>query len=298
MGAALEVKGARYRFGDTHALDGVDMTVSPGECVALLGPNGAGKTTLVNLAVGLLSAQEGTVLVAGGDPRQATTRRALGVVQQSAGFPRTLKVAELVSGAAVRAGAKPSAAGPIMAEVGLSDLTGRRAQELSGGQRQRVQLAMALVAEPQVLVMDEPTVGLDVAARQAFWDVLTRRRARGAGILLTTHQISEARALADRVVVLHAGRVRADATPRDLVDQLPDRRVTCRTTIPAEVIRAWPDVLAVEHRTGVTDIATTQPEDVLRMLFAADWAVSDLRVEGAGLEEAVARLTTSQAVAA
>src|SRR5690606_22529665 len=120
----------------TVALAGVDLQVAPGECVALLGPNGAGKTTLVNAAIGLQPVQGGRVRVAGGDPRQASTRRRLGVVQQSVGFPRTLRVGELVRGAAVRLGLPASAAGPVLAEVGLSELVERRAHKLSGGQQQ------------------------------------------------------------------------------------------------------------------------------------------------------------------
>lgn len=301
METVLEVRGARHRYGGTAALDGVDLAVGAGECVALLGPNGAGKTTLVNLAVGLLAAQEGTVRVADGDPRRAATRRHLGVVQQSVGFPQTLTVRELVTGAAVRAGAVAAAAGPVLAEVGLADLAGRRSHKLSGGQQQRLQLAMALVAEPSLLVLDEPTVGLDIPARRQFWDTIAARRAGGAGVLVTTHLVEETAVVADRVVVLHRGRVLASGAPAALTARLPDRTVSARTSVPYERLRALPGVVDVTLDGDRVRIATRSPEALLRVLLDEDPRLSELRVEGAGLEEAVVHLTdttTAQEVAA
>ncbi|MGH3840244.1 MAG: ATP-binding cassette domain-containing protein [Pseudonocardiaceae bacterium] len=148
MSEILEIDRVRHRFGAVTALDDVGLSVDTGECVALLGPNGAGKTTVIGLATGLLRVQAGRVHVCGGDPRRTATRRHLGVVQQSMGFPRTLTVGELVRGWAVRAGRPAAAAGPVLAEVGITELRGRRAAKLSGGQQQRVALAMALVSPP------------------------------------------------------------------------------------------------------------------------------------------------------
>ncbi|CAN5857384.1 ABC transporter ATP-binding protein [soil metagenome] len=291
MSTVLEVQGARHRYGATVALDGVDLAVEAGECVALLGPNGAGKTTLVNLAVGLLPVHEGRVRVAGGDPRIAATRRHLGVMQQSTGFPRTLKVGELVAGAAVRAGMRRSAAGQVMAEVGLTDLASRRAGKLSGGQRQRVALAMALVGDPALLILDEPTGGLDVSARRVFWQTLAQRRERGAGVLLTTHLIEESAAVAERVVVLHEGRVLAADRPDALVARLPERTVIARTNLDAQRLRALPGVVSVDTGSELVRLGTRAPEALLRVLLAEDPDLSDLRVEGARLEEAVMSLT-------
>lgn len=168
---------------------------------------------MIGLATGLLGVQAGCMRVCGGDPRRAETRSHLGVVQQSMGFPRTLTVGELVADWAVRAGRSAAAAGPVLAEVGITELRGRRAAKLSGGQQQRVALAMALVGDPDLLLLDEPTAGLDVTARRAFWRTLAARRDAGVGVLLTTHVIEEAAAMADRVVVLHRGRVVATDTP-------------------------------------------------------------------------------------
>jgi ABC-2 type transport system ATP-binding protein len=291
METVLDVRDVRHRYGATVALDGVDLEVGAGECVALLGPNGAGKTTLVNLAVGLLHRQAGTIRVAGGDPRNAATRRRLGVVQQALGYPTTLKVGELVAGAAVRGGGRRSAAGPVLAELHLTELAGRRAAKLSGGQRQRLQLAMALVNDPALLVLDEPTAGLDVNARAALWRVLAQRRARGTGVLVTTHLIEETSTVADRVVVLDHGRVLAADRPDALVARLPDRTVIARTSLDRDELAGLPGAVSVELAGDHAHIATRAPEELLRVLLAADPDLSDLRVEGARLEDAVAGLT-------
>jgi ABC-2 type transport system ATP-binding protein len=291
MDAVLEVAGVTHRYGSTLALDDVDLQVGPGECLALLGPNGAGKTTVVNLVTGLRARQEGRITVAGGDPASAATRRQLGVVQQRIGLPRTLTVAEVVRGAAVRAGASSLNVGPTLVEVGLGDLRRRRASKLSGGQQQRLQLAMALVASPALLVMDEPTTGLDAAARRDFWSALATRRDRGSGVLLTTHQLDEAAAVADRVVVLAQGRVAAVDTPEGLTSRLPDRVVSLRTTLGSKEVAAHAGVLAVDADDGRLRVSTTAPEQLVRHLLHQDPELSELRVEAAGLEHAVLRIT-------
>ncbi|GAA2570914.1 ABC transporter ATP-binding protein [Pseudonocardia hydrocarbonoxydans] len=294
MTEVLDIDGVHHRYGPHVALDGVDLRVRAGECVALLGPNGAGKTTLIGLATGLLARQRGRVAVCGGDPRRAATRRDLGVVQQTMGFPNTETVGELVRGAAVRAGRTASAVGPVLAEIGVSDLRPRRAAKLSGGQRQRVGLAMALVGDPALLLLDEPTVGLDVTARRAFWQILARRRDAGVGMVLTTHIVEEAAAVADRVVVLHRGRVVAADTPAGLAALLPDRTVSARTAVDEVTLRALPGVRTVRRDGDRVQVGTTEPEQVLRGWLALDRTLSGLRVEGAGLEQALVSLTGEQ----
>jgi ABC-2 type transport system ATP-binding protein len=296
----VTIRGLDHRYGATHALRGVDLTVAAGECVALLGPNGAGKTTLVGALTGMLAPSAGIARIDGADPRRPATRRRLGVVHQQAGFPRTLKVRELVSGWAVRAGRPASDADAVLTEVGLHDLTKRRVTALSGGQQQRLQLAMALVVDPTLLVLDEPTVGLDIDARRRFWATLAARRDRGTAVLLTTHQIEEAAAVADRVVVLHEGTVIASGHPADLTAQLPDRTVTARTALRDSELRALPDVLDVTVADGRMRAASARAEATVQALLAADPTLSDLRVEGATLEQAIVAMTTqeSQEVAA
>jgi ABC-2 type transport system ATP-binding protein len=298
MENVLEVRGLVHRYGDHTALAGVDLTVKAGECVALLGPNGAGKTTLVRNVIGLIEGEADLIEVAGGSPRRAETRRRLGVVQQSVGFPRSLTVGEIVGGAAARRGCPPEAASKAIAEMGLAGLEKRRASKLSGGQQQRLQLAMGLVADPVLLVLDEPTEGLDVEARRRFWNTIRRRLEGGAGVLITTHLVDEAAAVADRVVVVDRGRVVAEGTPDELRRTLPDRRIEVRTTIPVSVIRALDSVEAAELRDGRTVIATTDSEQVVRTLLELDPEASDMTVATATLEEVLVAITHHEEVAA
>lgn len=291
MTSVLEVRGVEHRYGSTVALRGVDLDVAAGECVALLGPNGAGKTTLVRSLTGLVRPDAGSVRVGGGDPSSAAVRRRLGVVQQDVGFPSTITVREVVSGAAARAGRDASVAAAVAEELGLSDLMRRRAGALSGGQQQRLQLAMGLVADPVALILDEPTVGLDVSARRAFWEALEGRRQQGAGILLTTHIVEDAAAVADRVVVLDRGRVVASGTPAELRRGLPSRRITARTSVPLETARALDGVVAAETEDDRLVVSATEAEPVVRELLALDAGLSDLEVTTASLDEVLLGLT-------
>lgn len=181
-----------------------------------------------------------------------------------------------------------------MAEMGLLDLAERRASNLSGGQQQRLQLAMGLVADPLLLVLDEPTAGLDAASRKAFWATLDERRQRGTGVLLTTHIVEEAAALADRIVVLHRGQVVAEGTPAELKRTLPGRRVTARTSLPAEVLRAVDGVVSVTTHDGEVDITATEAEPVVRTMLDLDPATSDLVVATASLDDVLIALTDGE----
>lgn len=299
MSKALEVTGLRHAYGDVEALAGVRVHVAAGEFVALLGPNGAGKTTLVRSIVGLLKPTSGTVTVAGGDPARAVVRQRLGVVQQDVGFPRTLTVAEVVEGAAARAGVDPEAARRAMHQMGLDEVRMRRASDLSGGQQQRLQLAMGLVGDPALLVLDEPTVGLDVVSRRAFYRTLAERRQRGTGILLTTHIVEEAAAVADRVIVLDGGKVVAEGTPDELRRFLPGRRISARTSVPVEAIRAVDDVVSASATADRLVITALHAEPVVRVLLELDKNLDDLEVATPSLDEVLAHLTTpNQKVAA
>ena len=294
MTAVLEVKDLKHTYHDHQALAGVSLKVDEGEFVALLGPNGAGKTTLVRSVISLVKPTSGTVAVAGGDPGQAGVRRRIGVVQQEVGFPRTLTVGEVVEGAAARAGAKPAAAQRAITEMGLDEMRRRRASDLSGGQQQRLQLAMGLVADPVLLVLDEPTVGLDVSARRAFWETLAERRRQGAGILLTTHIVEEAAAVADRVVVLDEGVVVAHGTPDELKRILPGRRITARTGVSVETIRTVDGVLSATSHGDQIIITAIEAEPVVRLLLDLDNSLTGLVVATPSLDEVLFELTNHE----
>jgi ABC-2 type transport system ATP-binding protein len=289
--ALLEVKDLKHTYDGNDALAGVSLTVDEGEFVALLGPNGAGKTTLVRSVISLIRPTSGTVSVAGGDPAHAAVRRRIGVVQQDVGFPRTLTVGEVVEGAAARAGVESAAAERAIDEMGLDGLRKRRSSDLSGGQQQRLQLAMGLVADPVLLVLDEPTVGLDVSARRAFWETLAERRRHGAGILLTTHIVEEAAAVADRVVVLDKGVVVAEGTPDELKRTLPGRQITARTGIPVETIRTAEGVVNATSRGDQVVITAIEAEPVVRLLLDLDKDLTDLVVATPSLDEVLFELT-------
>lgn len=291
MTAVLEVKDLRHMYYDHEALAGVSLEVGEGEFVALLGPNGAGKTTLVRSVIALIKPTSGTVSVAGGDPGQAAVRRRIGVVQQEVGFPRTLTVGEVVEGAGARAGAEPAAAERAITEMGLNETRKRRSSDLSGGQQQRLQLAMGLVADPVLLVLDEPTVGLDVSARRAFWETLAERRRQGAGILLTTHIVEEAAAVADRVVVLDEGVVVAEGTPDELKRILPGRRITVRTSVAVETIRTADGVVNATAQGDQMVITAIEAEPVVRLLLDLDKDLTDLVVATPSLDEVLFELT-------
>ena len=201
-------------YGATRAVDGVDLAVHRGEVVALLGPNGAGKTTIFELLLGLVRPTSGSVSVLGHPP--GTLRQRVGAMLQSAGLPEQVTVGELV-GLMARAYPDPRPVGDVLERTALTDRAGRTVTTLSGGERQRLLLAMALVGAPELLLLDEPTAAMDVASRRAFWRLARACVAEGATILFATHDLPEAEAVADRVVVVAAGRVLVDAQPRELL---------------------------------------------------------------------------------
>ncbi len=290
MEQAIQASGLVHRYGSHLALDRVNLACNPGQLVALLGPNGAGKTTLVKLLLGVFAAQQGKVRVAGGDPRNRATRQAIGTMLQISGVPENLTVAELADlfGSLYT---RPLPRTTALALAQVDDLAGRRFGQLSGGQRQRVLLALALIGQPRVLVLDEPGSGLDPASRRALGELIRAQRERGTAILLCTHDLDEAARLADDVVILNHGEVVASGTPQVLAGSLPDRRIRCRTRLNAEALARLPGCCQVAISQGSADILVRDTNRFLQALLAADPAVEDLRVTGANLEDAFLTLT-------
>ena len=214
---AAALRGVTKRFGDVVALDGIDLELRRGEVLALLGPNGAGKTTALSLMLGLRRPDSGQVELFGIDPRRPASRAVVGVTPQETGFPPTLRVCEIVE--LVRAHfAAPAESSHLLARFGLTDVARRQAGGLSGGERRRLSVALAFAGRPLAVFLDEPTVGLDVEARRALWSELSTYADAGGTILLTTHHLEEAEALASRVVLLSRGRIAAAGSPRELAD--------------------------------------------------------------------------------
>ncbi len=229
MTAAISVRGLRKAYGRHEVLRGVDLDVEPGSVTALLGANGAGKTTLVRILATLLRADGGTASVRGIDvaERPSAVREAISLTGQFAAVDEVLTGREnLVLVARLRHLPRPGrVADDLLERFGLAEAGSRRAGAYSGGMRRRLDIAMSLIGDPPVLFLDEPTTGLDPEARREVWDVVERLAAGGTAVLLTTQYLDEAERLADRIAVLHEGRVLAEGTLAELEAQLPERRV-------------------------------------------------------------------------
>ena len=285
------LSGACKRYGAVRALDGVDLSLHGGEMLALLGANGAGKSTAIALLLGLTQADAGEAELFGQSPRSLVARRGIGVMLQSAALGDTLKVRELLD--LTRSYyADPRSVADCVALGGLDGLLERRYGKLSGGQQRRVQFALALCGRPRVLFLDEPTTGLDIEARQGLWRAIRELVAQGTGVLLTTHYLEEAEALADRVVVLARGRVVAEGTVQDVRARVAQQRVRCVSTLDAGAVAAWPGVHAATREGERLDITVSgSAEPVVRRLMEQDANLRELEVQRAGLSDAFLELT-------
>ena len=278
-------------FGEVKALRAVDFNIRAGELVALLGPNGAGKTTAVKLLLGLARPSAGKVSVFGGNPVHSATRMRTGAMLQVAKVPETLRVREHID---LFSSYYPAQL-PLketLAIGGLEQIQDRPFGELSGGQKQRVLFALALCGDPDLLFLDEPTVGLDVEARRMFWQQIRKLVNRGKTVLLTTHYLEEADALADRVVVINRGEIIAEGTPDEIKTKTSGRRIRCCSDLPIELVREMPGVVEVGQDGTFFEIRATAAEPVLRELLMRDPAIREIEVSSAGLEEAFLALTS------
>jgi ABC-2 type transport system ATP-binding protein len=279
------------------ALDGLDLEIRAGELVALLGPNGAGKTTAVNLLLGLARPTAGSARLFGVEPRERAARVRVGAMLQIGKVPETLKVREhlhLVSSYYPR----PLPLAETLAAAGLEEVAERLYGRLSGGQRQRLMFGLAICGDPDLLFLDEPTVGLDVEARRALWRQIEARVAAGCAVLLTTHHLEEAEALAHRIVLLSRGRKIAEGTPREIKARVSGRTIRCRTRLAPAEIERLPGVRGVVAHGDEVEILAGEAEPVVRELLSRDLGLSNLEVRGAALEEAFLELTGAQTAAA
>ena len=288
------MRGVCKRFGQTRALDDIELYLHRGELTALLGPNGAGKSTAIGLLLGLLEADSGTVSLFGTTPHDLSARRQVGLMLQSASMPDASKVRELLE--LTRSYyAAPLDVAECVALAGLEGLLDRTYAKLSGGQQRRVQFALAICGRPRLLFLDEPTTGLDIEARQGLWRAIRRLLDQGCSILLTTHYLEEADALADRVVVLNHGRIVAAGTLQDVRAHVSQRRIRCLSSLLPERVIAWPEVRQASLDAGRLEIIADTAETVVRRLLAEDSSLSELEIERAGLAEAFLSLTREAA---
>ena len=273
-------------YGKLDALQGVDLEIQPGELVALLGPNGAGKTTAVSILLGQRRPDAGSARLFSQDPTLPAARRPVGVTLQESGFPDNLTVAEVVDLVRVHY-PDPAAAPALLDRFGLTEVAGRRAGGLSGGQTRRLAVALAFAGRPQAVVLDEPTTGLDVESRHRLWEVVRAFVADGGAVLLTTHYLEEAQALASRVVVIADGQIIAQGS----VDDITARTGLSRVHLQAPALPELPGVTRVEATNGSYTLYTADPDGLVRALTLNGVAFSGLRVERASLEEAFLHLT-------
>lgn len=289
-----ELSGVTKRFGNTVALDHLDLNVERGELLAVLGPNGAGKTTAISLLLGLQQPDSGSVRLLGQQPESMEPRRQVGVMMQEAALAPELRVREQID---LVASYYPDPLTPseAMEITGTTSLQRRLYGKLSTGQKRQVQFALAIVGRPRLLFLDEPTVGLDLQSREIVWATLRRLVGEGCSIVLTTHYLEEAEALADRVAVLAGGRVIATGTVSEMRALVVRKRITCRTRLNTADVSGWPDVQTVTCDQQGMHITASNTENVVRLLLAADENLQDLEVQRAGLAEAFTELTQENA---
>lgn len=292
-GAAVRLTGLHKRFGEIRAVRGVDLAIAPGEVVAFLGPNGAGKSTTIDMMLGLTKPDAGIVRLYGGDPVTAVTAGRVGAMLQSGALLPDLTVRQLVSLFATLHH-HPLPVDEAIARAGIADIAGQQTTKLSGGQAQRVRFALALVPDPDLLVLDEPTVAMDVELRRAFWATMRELTDAGRTVLFATHYLQEADDFADRVVVLARGRIVADGSGAQIKAMVGGRTLTA--TVPGVSVgdlRALPGVGDVDLNGTRATLRCTDSDAALRALLAQWPACRDIEIHAADLEDAFLELTAS-----
>jgi len=296
--AAVSLQGIQKSFrspeGPVHAVRGVDVTIEPGEVVALLGPNGAGKSTTIDVLLGLTKADAGSVALLGRPPAAAIQEGLIGAMLQIGSLPRDLTVREIVTVIASLY-REPVDVDDVLEEVGIARLAERRTQKLSGGETQRVRFAIAIVTNPELLVLDEPTAAMDVEGRHAFWTTMREFAARGKTVLFATHYLEEADAYADRAVLMARGRVVVDGPTTEIKAMVGLR--TIRATLPGADLAALarlPGVSSSDARGEAIVLRCTDSDTAVRALLQAYPAARDLEITGAGFEEAFMELTRGE----
>ena len=292
--AAISLRGVTRRYGAVRALDALDLEIRAGEILALLGPNGAGKSTAMEMMVGLATPDTGTVSILGADPATATRTGLIGTMLQAGALLPDQSVRSMLR-MLHSLQAHPMPMDDVIAQADIADLMKRRIGALSGGQAQRVRFAIALLGDPQVLLLDEPTVGMDVGARRAFWDQMRGVASTGRTVVFATHHLDEAEREAGRVIVMDRGRVVADGTGAEISAAVSGRVISLRGLTPAQVA-ALPGVDSADaDETDACRVRAlcTDSDAALAALFTGPLAgqAQDVLVSASGLEEAFVRIT-------
>ncbi len=294
MNPAVELKNVSKQFGNLKAVNDVSFDVASGEVVAFLGPNGAGKTTTISLMLGLRRPDSGTARIFSQDPQDPTARERVGVMLQDSDVPSTLRVSEAL---ALIAGYYPKPLSVAKA-LEMADLTAKASNicsSLSGGQKKRLCFALSVIGNPDVLFLDEPTAALDVESRRGFWQQVSQFAEQGKTIILTTHYLEEADALAERIVVINQGSIVAQGSPAQIKARVGGKIIRFKIATPNVLTNLA--AVSRQHQVGdTTELYTLEPEKVLREIFARNLEISDLEVRGGGLEEAFVALTAAKPI--
>src|SRR3954451_1650005 len=282
-------------YGDVRAVDGLTLRLHPGETVALLGPNGAGKSTSLDLLLGLKQPDSGSVRIFGTTPREAIVAGRVGAMLQSGGLMDEVTVAELVR-LACDLHPKPYKANDVLARAGIAQIADRKVNKLSGGQAQRVRFALATAGDSALIVLDEPTTGMDVTARQAFWATMREQADQGRTVLFATHYLEEADAIADRVLVLHRGRLLADGTAAEIKAKAGARRISFDLDGETDTasLRALPFLTALDTSGHTVRIQSSDADATVHALYGLGLYPRNLEVAGLGLEQAFVAITAAE----
>ncbi|MEU6535432.1 ABC transporter ATP-binding protein [Streptomyces sp. NPDC047000] len=304
---AFDQVGKTYGDGKVRAVDGLTLRLHPGETVALLGPNGAGKSTTLDLLLGLKQPDSGTVRVFGTGPREAIVAGRVGAMLQSGGLMDGVTVGELVR-LACELHPKPYRTQDVLARAGISQIAGRKVDKLSGGQAQRVRFALATAGDSDLIVLDEPTTGMDVSARQSFWATMREQADQGRTVLFATHYLEEADAIADRVLVLHRGRLLADGTAAEIKARAGARRISFDLTdltaltepsgpespVDEAALRGLPHLNSIEISGSTVRIQSADADATVHALYGLGVYPRNLEVAGLGLEQAFVAITAAE----
>ncbi|MEU0071186.1 ABC transporter ATP-binding protein [Streptomyces sp. NPDC006332] len=286
-------------YGAVRAVDGLTLTLSPGETVALLGPNGAGKSTTLDLLLGLKHADSGSVRLFGSTPREAIVAGHVGAMLQSGGLMDEVTVAELVR-LACALHPRPYPVGDVLARAGVAQIADRKVDKLSGGQAQRVRFALATAGDSDLIVLDEPTTGMDVTTRQAFWATMREQADQGRTVLFATHYLEEADAIADRVLVLHRGRLLADGTAAEIKAKAGARRISFDLDgdldgdLDVASLRELPFLTALDTSGRTVRIQSSDADATVHALYGLGLYPRNLEVAGLGLEQAFVAITAAE----
>ncbi|MEW5535233.1 ABC transporter ATP-binding protein [Streptomyces virginiae] len=291
---AVSFQNVTKSYGTVRAVDGLSLALHPGETVALLGPNGAGKSSTLDLLLGLRPADSGSVRLFGTTPREAVAAGRVGAMLQSGGLMEDVTVREIVAlGCALHP--RPYPVEEVLTRAGVAGIAARKVNKLSGGQEQRVRFALATAGHCDLIVLDEPTTGMDVTSRQAFWATMRDQADQGRAVLFATHYLEEADAIADRVLVLHQGRLLADGTAAEIKARAGARKIAFdldgAEPVDEQLLRALPGLTRFERHGATVRLQSADADETVHAVYALGIRPRNLEVAGLGLEQAFIALT-------